>query len=251
MKKNISSCQCERLDVINISARFIFLASCILVSGCDTARVITHSIMDGCGTGTVYLNSWFANVPDSSVSYDPIGGYQFTYWVDDANNVCHGTPGINGRPGMAVIKAYKFKANELATNNASVTMEQLKDFQEIPVSYNNYVGSGLHFVQFFNKLARERSTGQAIKFPGLNGTVSIPNVIVIENMSCTAPIVMRVNGVDSASPLPNLQNIDPNAQDPDKCKVRAMPRDRTMSEQDRKLYDAANFSFGTKIYEVP
>jgi hypothetical protein len=34
------------------------------------------------------------------------------------------------------------------------------------------------------------------------------------------------------------------------CKVRAMPRELAMSEEDRKKYDAGKFSQGTKIIEV-
>ena len=187
-------------------------------------------------------------MPDESVQFDPMGGYQFVYWIDDANNVCHGNPGINGQPGMAVLKASNPKAYELSNNQSVVTMEQLKAFQEIHVPLDKYSGSGLHFVQFFNNLVRMRNDGKAVRFPLMNGGVSIPNVIEVGKNSCIFPVGLRA--VDLPLPLPSAPHSDTNAQDQSMCKVRAMPREVAMSEEDRKQYDAGNFAQGTEFVEV-
>ena len=250
MTNKAASTNHKKININDVLSRIIFLASCLFVNGCETTKVLTDAIVVGCGTGTIYLSDWHAGVPDNSVQYDPMGGYQFAYWIDDANNVCHGNPDINGQPGIAVIKAFKPQANELARNQSFVTLEQLKTFQEIPVPLDNYAGSGLHFVQFFNDLARGRNDGKAMRFPGLNGTVSIPNVIDVGKKSCIFPLVSRV--IDLPVPLPAdpLHQPDTHSQDPEMCKVRAMPREVTMSVEDRKKYDAGNFAQGTKIFEV-
>ena len=229
--------------------RPFLLVLCLLIHGCATTKIVTDSLVVGCGTGTVYLKGWYSGVPDSQVMFDPIGGYEFYYWIDEGNNVCHGNPGTNGQPGVAVIKAFKLKADEAARNNSTVSADQLKDFQEIPVSLDHYSGSGLHFVQFLGTLARTRSDGKAMKFPGLTATISTPDVIEVGKKSCTVPVALRLN--DPPLPLPSFNGPDPNSQDPGKCKVRTMPHEATMTEEDRKKYDSGLFAHGTEIYEVP
>lgn len=235
-------------SISNIFISILFLISCLLICGCETSKVLTEAIVAECGTSTTYLSGWWTRMPDMPVQFDPMGGYQFAYWIDDADNVCHGTPGINGQPGIAVIKASKPKAFELAGNESFVTMEQLKAFQEIPVPLDKYQGSGLHFVQFFNNLVRTRNDGKAVKFPVMNGEVSIPNVIEVGKKSCIAPVALRT--VNLPLPLPNPLPADLNIQSADMCKVRAMPLEVTMGEEDRKRFDAGNFAQGTKIVEV-
>ena len=70
-------------------------------------------------------------------------------------------------------------------------------------------------------------------------------------MSCVAPVVMRSNGIDSAIPLPQVYGPNSNTQDPDKCKVRAIPNDAAMSEEERIKYDPVNYLHGSEIFEVP
>jgi hypothetical protein len=180
-----------------------------------------------------------------------MGGYLFAYWIDDANNVCHGNPGVNGQPGKAVIKAYNPQARDLAVNNATVTPNQLKAFQEVVVSFNTYVGNGLHFVQTYVNLIRYRDTGQAVKVSGLDGDVSIPNVVNIGDNACLIPILLRTNGFPSPVPLPNPAGPNQNTQDPNMCKVRVMPSSLTMTEQERVSFDPDTFQHGTEIFEVP
>lgn len=230
----------------------VLLIFCLFTSGCQTISVLTEAGLYGCGTSTVYLSRWWASVPDKSViSYDPMGGYQFAYWVDDAGNACHGDPGRNGRVGPAVIYAYKPKANELATNQSSITEEQLKAFQEIPVSFDNYTGSGLHFVQFYNTFGRSRADGKAFGQKS-DGVLSIPTVTEIGSKACIAPVAFRsTNMLLAPSPNPVTSQDSQDPQDPKRCKVRAMPSDAPMSEEDRKKYDVFNLTHGTEIFSVP
>lgn len=231
--------------------RAALIGAILLMTGCESTKIITNAIVASCGTSTVYLNSWFARMPNSStIQFDPMGGYVFAYWIDDQNNVCHGNPGINGHHGPAVIKAFKPQAHELAINQSVVTPTQLRDFQDIPVSYSNYDATGLHFIQFYNNLIRVKSDGKGARFSPLNGEFSIPNIIDIGSMACMAPVALRVNGINSAVPLPNLDSSQ-NIQDPDKCMVRAMPTDISLGEQERIGYDYVNFQHAADLYDVP
>lgn len=224
----------------------ILLVLCLFASGCATTAVLKDAALYSCGTNTVYLSGWRANTPDqSSIEIDPMGGYQFAYWVDDAGNACHGDPGRNGQAGPAVITAYKPKADELAANQSSITEEQLKAFQEITVSFDNYSGSGLHFVQFNNTVWRSRSDGKTFK-GNSNGVISIPTVTEIGSKSCIAPVefhAIQTIFLSSRGPA--------TSQDPDRCRVRAMPSGAAMSEEDRKKYDVFDLTHGTEIFKVP
>ena len=246
---NENSSSGERVNVgFNCSLKRISLfVLCLLLSGCQATKVLTPAIVTACGTSTTYLSDWWARVPDpNAIQYDPMGGYQLLYWLDDANNVCHGNPGSNGQPGVAVIKAFSSQAWESAKNESPVTPDQLKAFQAIPVPLDKYLGSGMHFVQFYNTLARNRSDSKAFRFS--NVEISIPNVIEVGQRSCIFPIVLRVTNLAS---LPSQNPPNPNSQDPNICKVRAIPRETTMSEEDRKHYDAGSFPHGTEIFNVP
>jgi hypothetical protein len=227
--------------------RTVVLMLCLSVNGCEATKVLTPAIVNACGTSTTYLSDWWARVPDNNVvQFDPMGGYQFVYWIDDANNVCHGNPGTNGQTGVAAIRAFNANADDLANHGSTVTPQQLKTFQEIPVLLDKYAGSGLHFVQIYNNLVRDRKDGKAMKFP--SGILSIPNVIEVGQKSCIFPINLRVA---DTLPLPPFSGDHHSTQSPDKCKVRVMPRETPMSEEDRKKYDAGNFSHGNEIFSVP
>ncbi len=227
----------------------LLLVLCSFVSGCKTAEVLKDSALYSCGTSTVYLSGWWSNMQDKpSIEVDPLGGSRFVYWVDDAGNVCHGNPGSNGQPGPAVITTYKPQAYASAVNGSVITAEQLKAFQEIPASFDNYAGSGLHFVQFYNTLWRQRADGKTyqLRSPGMS---SIPNVIEVGSKSCVAPVAFR-SAMMAFLPLP----FPPPAatQSPDKCQVRALPAaGAAMSEEDRKNYDVINLPHGNEVYEVP
>lgn len=232
---------------VNGGAGFkILLVLCLFASGCATTEVLKDAALYSCGTNTVYLSGWWTNVPDKSkVEIDPMGGYQFVYWVDDAGNACHGDPGRNGQAGPAVITAYKPKAYELAANQSSITEEQLKTFQEITVSFDNYSGSGLHFVQFNNTFWRSRSDGNTFK-ANSNGVISIPTVTEIGSKACIAPV--SFHAIHTMF-LPSQGTA--TLQDPDRCRVRAMPSGAAMSEEDRKKYDVFDLTHGTEIFDVP
>ncbi len=225
----------------------IFLVLGLFSGGCETMAVLKDSALYSCGTSTVYLSGWWSNVQDKpSIEVDPMGGYQFVYWIDDSGNVCHGNPGSNGQPGPAVINTYKPQAYALAGNATSITAEQLKAFQEIPVPYDNYAGAGMHFVQFYNTLWRKRADGKTYQLRS-DGMSSIPNVIELGNKACVAPVAFQT---EMMAFIPLLLS-PASAQSPDKCKVRAMPVTVTMSEDDRKKYDVANLPHGKEVYQVP
>lgn len=226
----------------------VLLVFCLFTSGCQTISVLTEATLYSCGTSTVYLSGWSASVPDkSAISYDPMGGYQFAYWVDDTGNVCHGTPGRNGKVGPAVIDAFKPLAIKSADNQSSVTEEQLKTFQEIPVSFDNYSGSGLHFVQFYNRFLRLRNDGKAYK---TDETFSIPTVMEIGTKSCVTPVAFRVG---PRLPLPQHSAVATaqDSQDPTRCEVRVIPTNTSMSEEDRKKYHVLDLMHGSDTFQVP
>jgi hypothetical protein len=228
------------------SALNILMVLCLFASGCTTTAVLKDAALYSCGTSTIYLSGWWTNAPDrSTIEIDPMGGYQFAYWVDDAGNACHGDPGVNGQTGPAVINAYKPKAVESATNQSSITEEQLKAFQEIPVSFDNYAGSGLHFVQFNNTFWRSRSDGKTFKVNS-KGLISIPAVTEIGSKACIAPVAFH--SVQTMF-LPSQNNAA--SQDPNRCRVRAMPSRAAMSEEERKKYDVLGLTHGTEIFDVP
>jgi hypothetical protein len=223
----------------------VLLIFCLFTSGCQTVSVLTEASLYGCGTSNVYLSGWWASVPDKSViSYDPMGGYLFAYWVDVAGNACHGDPGRNGQVGPAVINASKPQAYESANNESSITEEQLRTFQEIPVSFGNYSGSGLHFVQFINMLKRSRVDGKTDRW---DNVFSIPTVMEIGTKSCVAPVAFRLN---SLLFLPSASTMA-TAQDPARCKVRVMPTDTSISEENRKKYHVLDLKHGAEIFSVP
>ncbi len=234
-------------SVKTVSNFIVFLVFCLFGSGCETITVLKDSALYSCGTSTVYLSGWWSNVQDkSAISVDPIGGYQFVYWLDDAGNVCHGNPGSNGQPGPVVINAYKPQAYALAGNGSSITTAQLNAFQKIPVFLNNYAGSGLHFAQFYNTLWRTRANGKTYQIR-LDGMSSIPNVIEVGNKSCIAPVAFST---EMMAFIPSLLSSS-TAQSSDKCKVRAMPVALILSEKERKGYDVSNLPHGNEVYEVP
>jgi len=223
----------------------VLLVFCLFTSGCQTTSVLTEAILYGCGTSTVYLSGWWANVPDKSViSYDPIGGYQFAYWVDDFGNACHGDPGRNGQVGPAVIDAFKPQAYESANKQSSITEKQLKTFQEIPASFDNYSGSGLHFVQFMNRFIRIKADGKTDRY---DGEFSIPTVMAIDSKSCVTPMHFRPNSVMF---VPSSFTMT-TEQDPARCKVRVLPSDTSMNEENRKKYHVLDLKHGAEIFSVP
>jgi len=218
----------------------------ILSGGCSTTKVLTEAALAGCGTSTVYLSAWWRDVPDkSNINTDPMGGYQFAYWIDEGGNVCHGTPRQNGQVGPAAMKAYRPQAHEWATRHAAISPEQLKAAQEIPVGYDAYAGSGWHFVQFDNTIWRDLAQGLVTQLNSY-GVVSIPTVIEMGSKACVAPVANRVL---NRILLPG--NSPTAAQDPNRCQTRALPTGTAMSDEDLKKYDVFGLPHGTDIVDVP
>jgi hypothetical protein len=226
-------------------ALIALVTCCGLVSSCRTATVLTDAALYSCGTSTVYLNGWWASIHDQSgLEFDPIGGYQFTYWVDEAGNACHGDPGRNGQVGPAVLQAFKVPAYQAANSGSATTAEQLKSFQEIPVAFDKYSGSGMHFVQFLNKFKRSRADG---KVDRVDDTFSVPIIVDVGSKACVAPVAFRVNFLAVLPGSPNTAS----GQDPTRCRVRAFPIDSTMTEENRKKYHVVDLPHGKDIFEVP
>ncbi len=219
---------------------------CLSVAGCSTTLVLKDAVLAACGTSTVFLSSWWARVPASPpVQNDPMGGYQFAYWVDDAGNACHGDPGRNGQVGPAVVVAQVPAARNAATAQAAITPQQLAAFQEIPVAFANYAASGPHFVQFNNTLWRGRADGKTFSTRS-NGVMSIPAVTVIGSNACYGPVAFKVvQTLFLPTPLPAT------GQDPARCRVRAMPSGASMTQAELERVDVLGLPHGTEIVEIP
>lgn len=218
----------------------------LAIGGCSTAVVLKDAALAACGSSTVYLNGWYAGVADpAAVENDPIGGYQLVYWVDDAGNACHGDPGRNGQPGPAAIVGYRSQARAAAQTQAVITPEQLRQFQEIPLSLAYYSGSGPHFAQFYNTIWRSRADGTTFQSNSA-GVMAIPELVEIGSKGCTAPIAFRVPQV---LPLPSMA--PSSTQDPVRCKVRARPSATAMSEAECKAADVFALPHGTEVFNVP
>lgn len=221
-------------------------ALCLCAGGCASTVVLRDAVFAACGTSTVFMSSWFAQVPAGSViENDPIGGYQFVYWVDDAGNACHGDPGRNGQVGPAVIAAQLPAARNAAAAQAVITPQQLTAFQEIPVAFANYAASGPHFAQFNNTLWRSRGDGKGFSTRS-GGVMSIPAVTSIGSNACFGPVAFKVvQTLFLPSPLPAT------GQDLGRCRVRAMPSGATMTEADLKKFDVSTLPHGNAIVEIP
>ena len=227
---------------------FLLLIS-LLIESCASAKILTQAALADCNTSTVYLGAWWNHVADTvSLQLDPMGGYQFAYWIDDAGNVCHGDPGKNGQLGPAVLKAYRPQAFAVADKGTILSADRLKELQEIPVPLAPYAGSGFHFVQFYNTLWRTRADGKTFRST-VTGPLSIPNIIEVGSGACVAPVSKLASGYGTVI-LPSM-NANQTRQDPNHCKVRAMPVDVNMSEADRKKYSAMDLPHGGEVYNVP
>lgn len=240
--KSLSAIQANNSD--GGSNVYVLLVLSLLAGGCTTTAFLTEAALDRCGTNTVYLNRWQANIPDKpTIDNDPVGGYLLVYWVDDAGNACHGEPGANGQTGPAQIRAYRPQLDTLAARGSPITEEQLKTFQEIPVSFDHYAGSGLHFVQFYNTFARSRADGTILDTRQHGAAVSIPMVAEIGNNACMAPVAFRA-ALEVPASVGTLQGAN-------WCRVRAEPSGAAMSEDNRKRYDVLNLPQGTHFFVVP
>lgn len=219
---------------------------CLSAAGCSTGVVLKDAVLGACGTSTVFMGDWWTRVPASPpVQNDPMGGYQFVYWVDNAGNVCHGDPGRNGQVGPAVVAAQLPAARNAAAAQAVITPQQLEAFQKIPVAFANYSASGPHFAQFNNTLWRGRADGKTFSTRS-NGVLSIPAVTNIGSNACFGPVAFKVvQTLFLPTPLPTT------GQDPARCRVRAMPSGASMTQADLEKFDVSSLPHGTEIVEIP
>lgn len=222
------------------------LSMCAATAGCESAAILADAAFASCGTSTAYLNGWYANLPSQSqIDMDPFGGYVFAYWIDDLGNVCSGDPGRNGQVGPAAIPAQTSAARAAVAANSPITPEQLSAFQEIPVPYANYSATGLHFVQFYNTAFRQRSDG-SIWTTRNNGIFGATTVADIGQGSCLKPVAFKVNQTPFLPPNPTS-----GAQDPARCRVKAMPTTAAMSQQELQAFHVVDLPNGLAPHEIP
>jgi len=225
---------------------FLLMIACLLAVGCRTTRVLTEAALVGCGTSTIYLGGWWASRPaGSTIDMDPMGGFLLAYWIDEAGNACHGTPGQTGQLGPAAVKASLAQARSLATGRSPVPESQLKSLQEIPTSFASYAGSGLHFVQFDNTIWRERASGNAFEARS-DGVFAVPVVTDIGSRACVAPVAFRTwQGMF-------LPGFSPSTgQDPTHCLRRTRPTGAPMTDEELKRFDVLTLPHGTEVSDVP
>lgn len=227
--------------VIAISA----LGLCAAMTGCRTSAVLKDAAFASCGTSTAYLSGWWADLPSQSPpNHDPFGGYVFAYWVDDQDNVCSGDPGRNGVVGPAVIAAQTLAASAALAANVPITPEQLSAFQQIPMSFRNYEGSGLHFVQFYTTSIRMRADG-SVWSNRSDGVYGAPVVTDIGQRSCLTPVAFKV----SQGPLlPSFS--DTSVQDPVRCRVKVAPVPTAMTKQELAAFHVLDLPHGGDVHDV-
>jgi hypothetical protein len=222
------------------------LSLCAATAGCESAAILADAAFAGCGTSTAYLSGWYANLPaQSQIDADPFGGYVFAYWIDDLGNACSGDPGRNGEVGPAVIPAQTPAARAAIAANAPITPDQLSAFQEIPVPYANYSATGLHFVQFYSTAHRLRSDGSiwTTQSDGIFGATAVTD---IGQGSCLRPVAFKVNQTLFLPPNPTS-----GAQDPARCRIKAMPATAAMSQQELQAFHVVDLPHGLAVHNIP
>jgi len=248
------------------SVRPLLLAFALLIIGCNSpgsTEFRTGYVFPG-SENVISLESFWYNVEGGGVSqadkitpdYDPIGGYLFLYWLDDHGNVCSGQPGVSGQPGAVYVSAFKQQAWDVANTDTTITISQMVDFQKIPYRISSYIAntqaSGLHFVQFGNRLIRTRADGKVHRF-GSDGLVfSVPLLISIDTTNTLFPMHpdKQVNCSQGYSvPLPDLGR--PAGQNPDMCGTRALPDLDSLNYQESVKYCMINLPHGTTWWNIP
>ena len=197
MNKNSTKKNIVLLLLTKTSMHKLLFLMCIalLITGCSSVK--TGLVVPNAQNIIALDNFWF-NIEGTQISnsertipeIDPIGGYLFLYWIDENGNVCHGEPGISGQPGAVDFFAYKSRAYDLSTQNAIITLAQMKDFQNIPYTLSQYISSyktsGKHFVQYGNTMWRIRDDGSTI-LDRVSVVFSIPLVISIDTTNTIFP----------------------------------------------------------------
>ena len=248
------------------SVKPLLLVCAMLMGGCTSPgspAFRTGYVFPG-SENIISLESFWFNVEGGGVSqadkitpeYDPIGGYLFLYWLDDHGNVCSGQPGVSGQPGAVYVAAFKQQAWDLAGTDASITSSQMVDFQKIPYRVAPYIAgtqaSGLHFVQFGNRLIRMRADGKVYRFSSDELQFSVPLIISIDTTNTIFPIHpdKQVNCSQGyALPLPDPGR--PAGQNPDMCGTRAFPVSNSMDYQESIKFCMINLPHGTTWWNIP
>ena len=244
----------------------LLLAFALLLGGCNSPgspEFRTGYVFPG-SENIISLESFWYNVEGGGVSqadkitpdYDPVGGYLFLYWLDDQGNVCSGQPGVSGQPGAVYVVAFKQPAWDLASTDTTITTSQMVDFQKIPYRVSSYIAntqaSGLHFVQFGNRLIRMREDGKLYRLGSGELSFSVPLIMSIDTTNTLFPIHpdKQVNCSQGyAVPLPNLGR--PPGQDPNMCRTRALPVSDSLDYQESVKYCMINLPHGTTWWNIP
>lgn len=233
-------------------SRLVFLAVVLLTAtGCgrETVQTLVDVMLATCGENTAFLSRWWDDMPGTSnIEIDPIGGYLFLYWVDQDGNACHGVPGVSGQPGPIVIRAFHGAAYSSASQNAIISIDEMEEFQQIPIQPEDYAVAGLHFVQFDNVMWRSREDGIALRDRAAH-RFSYPRIASLDHGFCMFPEYAYNQpdcGRHDAFLLPSLPGDGP-AQHPTKCKARAMPSEISLSYEELLDYCVVSLPHGLEV----
>ena len=246
----------------------LLLACALFVSGCTSSKppeFRTGFVFPG-SENVLSLGGFWFNVEGGGVAqadkitpqYDPMGGYLFLYWLDDKGNVCSGQPGVSGQPGAIYVAAFKQQAWDLANTEAMITSSQMLDFQKIPYRVASYItstqASGLHFVQYGNRLIRIREDGKVYRLGGGELTFSVPLIMSTDTTNTLFPMhpdkqVKCSSEFGAPLPLPDFGR--PPGQNPEMCGTRALPVSDSMSYLESVKYCLINLPQGTTWWNIP
>lgn len=252
---------------IGLTASLALLAFALLIGGCTSSRppeFRTGFVFPG-SENVISLDGFWFNIEGGGVSqadkitpqYDPIGGYLFLYWLDDQGNVCSGQPGVSGQPGAVYVAAFKQQAWDLASMDATITGSQMLDFQKTPYRVASYIAgtqaSGLHFVQYGNRLIRMREDGKAHRLGSGDLSFSVPLIISMDTTNTLFPIHpdKNVHCSDVAAPVPLPDLGRPKGQHPDMCGTRSLPVSDSMNYQESVKYCMINLPHGMTWWNIP
>jgi hypothetical protein len=236
-----------------------------LISGCTSSGPpeFQTGMVFPASENTISLGGFWFNIEGGGVSQadkitpntDPMGGYLFLYWIDDKGNVCNGLPGVSGQPGAAYVKAFKQQAWDLANADATPTVSQMVDFQKIPYSMDLYLedtqASGLHFIQYGNRVVRSRENGKVYRLGSNELAYSVPLVISVDTTNTLFPYhpdkQVHCNDDSGGIPLPSFDT-RPEGQNPDMCGTRALPAATSMNYQESLNYCLVNLPKGNILW---
>jgi hypothetical protein len=235
------NCRCYAISVIP----FLLILLATITCKPDDYSNLGKAILANCGKQTVSLAEWWTSIPDQTISpinADPVGGALLLFWIDEHGDVAHGTPGLTGQWGPMEVDVFNPKVVEKATTQDTISLEELKNFQEIPFNLSTDADTGFHLVQFVPFFWRDRATGK-VSFMKSILYLSFPQVVQISKGICIAPVIMPdclFNGAPSMTSLKLVQN-------PVGCMTRKLPVDFTLTNDQLAHYCLINLPHGLEL----